>query len=252
MFLLGLLGVASLPLVLVPMIRVGGLPEGMPDLPFAAVVALSMVNPVLLLAVGAAAGAWLTPRLGLVSLVAAHAESGAPIIPPLRAAAPMAVAFGLALAGLTLLLDAAFQPFLSPEWKTVAAEMSDSEGLVGPLVAGLLYGGITEEIMLRWGVLSFFGWVAWRVFQRGKGKPSSGGMWVAVTLAALLFGVGHLPAAAALAPLDSALVLRVIILNALGGVVFGWLFWRRHLEAAMLAHASAHVGFAIFSLTGLV
>ena len=29
--------------------------------------------------------------------------------------------------------------------------------------------------------------------------------------------------------------------NTLAGLVFGWLFWRHGLEAAMVAHALAHV-----------
>jgi membrane protease YdiL (CAAX protease family) len=250
LFLLGLLGVATLPLVLVPMIRAGALPEGVPDLPLPALVALSMINPVLYLAGMTALGAWLAPKLGLRSLVAARPSAGTPLRPQLHTAAPIAVAIGLALSALTILLDAAFQPFLSPEWTEAAAEMPEPGGLAA-LVSGLLYGGIAEEIMLRWGVLSFFAWAAWRLFQRGKGVPSRAAMWTSIVLAALLFGAGHLPAAAALAPLDSVLVLRVISLNALGGLFFGWLFWRYHLEAAMLAHASAHMGFALLAWSGL-
>jgi membrane protease YdiL (CAAX protease family) len=77
-------------------------------------------------------------------------------------------------------------------------------------------------------------------------------MWGAIILAAVLFGVGHLPAVSAIAPLTSMLVMRTVLLNALGGIVFGWLFWRRSLESAMLAHASAHVGFALVRLGGVV
>jgi hypothetical protein len=40
-----------------------------------------------------------------------------------------------------------------------------------------------------------------------------------------------------------------VLLNALGGVLFGWLFWRRSLEAAMVAHATTHVGFFIINLS---
>jgi membrane protease YdiL (CAAX protease family) len=250
LFLLGLLGIATLPLVLVPMIRARGLPEGIPDLPLPALVALSMINPVLYLAGLTAVGARLSPKLALRSLIATPSSTGTPLWPQLRAAAPTAIGIGLALSAITLLLDATFQPFLSPEWRGAAAEMPEPGGL-GALVSGLLYGGITEEIMLRWGALSFFAWAAWRLFQGGKGVPSPVAMWSAIVLAALLFGVAHLPAAAALAPLDSILVLRVISLNALGGLFFGWLFWRYHLEAAMLAHASAHVGFALLAWSGL-
>ena len=250
LFQLGLLGIATLPLILVPMIRSGALPEGMPDLPLPALVALSMINPVLYLAGMAALGAWLAPKLGLRSLVVARSEIGTPIWAQLRAAAPVAAGIGLALSVVTVLLDAAFQPFLSPEWTEAAAEMPKPGG-IGALVSGLFYGGITEEIMLRWGALSFFAWAAWRLLQRGGGTPSRVVMWTAIALAALLFGMAHLPAAAALAPLDSVLVLRVVSLNALAGLFFGWLFWRYHLEAAMLAHASAHVGFALLAWTGL-
>ncbi len=250
LFSLGLVGVSTLPLILVPMIRAGAVPEGIPDLPVPVLVALSMINPVLYLAIGTALGAWLTPKLGLTSLVVERTEAGTAVWSDLRASAPLAVAIGLALSVLTVLLDMAFQPFLSPEWRQAAAEMPAPGGL-GPLLSGLLYGGITEEIMLRWGVLSFFAWAVWRLLQGGKGSPRPGIIWSAITLAALLFGVGHLPAAAAIAPLDTAQVLRVVSLNAVGGLLFGWLFWRRHLEAAMLAHASAHVGLALLAWSGL-
>jgi hypothetical protein len=52
----------------------------------------------------------------------------------------------------------------------------------------------------------------------------------------------------ALTPL---IIIRTILLNALGGVLFGWLFWRRSLEVAMVAHATTHVGF-FFINVGLI
>lgn len=70
-------------------------------------------------------------------------------------------------------------------------------------------------------------------------------MWGALALTAVLFGVLHLRAVAGLAPLSAPLVARTVLLNALGGLVYGWLFWRRGLEAAMLAHAATHVGMTL-------
>jgi membrane protease YdiL (CAAX protease family) len=233
------------------MIRAGALPEGLPELPLAALVALSMINPVLYLAITAAVGAWLAPKIRLTSLVVDWRVNGSAVWSRLRAVVPFAVGVGLVLSLVTVLLDALFQPLLSPEWREAAAQVAEPGG-IGPLVAGLLYGGITEEIMLRWGALSFFAWAVWRLFQRGEGAPSGGVLWIAIGLAALLFGAGHLPAAAALAPLDTMLIVRTVSLNALGGVFFGWLFCRYHLEAAMVAHASAHVGFALIAWSGAV
>jgi membrane protease YdiL (CAAX protease family) len=39
--------------------------------------------------------------------------------------------------------------------------------------------------------------------------------------------------------LTPALIARALILNGIPGIAFGWLYWRRGLEAAMVAHFSA-------------
>ena len=65
--------------------------------------------------------------------------------------------------------------------------------------------------------------------------------WTANLLAALLFGVGHLPATASLLPLTPLVVSRALILNGLLGLAMGWLFWKRGLESAMLAHGMTDV-----------
>jgi membrane protease YdiL (CAAX protease family) len=40
-------------------------------------------------------------------------------------------------------------------------------------------------------------------------------------------------------------VTRILVLNGIAGVIYGALFWRRSLEAAMAAHMATHVAFAI-------
>ncbi|MFC6976650.1 type II CAAX prenyl endopeptidase Rce1 family protein [Halomicroarcula sp. GCM10025709] len=73
-------------------------------------------------------------------------------------------------------------------------------------------------------------------------------MWAAIVVSAVLFGVGHLPALAQSVSLTPALIARTVLLNAVAGVLFGWLYWRRSLEAAMVAHASFHVPLVVLSL----
>ena len=34
---------------------------------------------------------------------------------------------------------------------------------------------------------------------------------------------------------------RALLLNGIGGVTFGWLYWKQGLEAAMVAHFTANV-----------
>ncbi len=68
-------------------------------------------------------------------------------------------------------------------------------------------------------------------------------MWVSILFAALLFGIGHIPTYVhAITPDTPLLVLRILVLNAIGGITFGWLFWRKGFETAMLAHFLSDVG----------
>jgi membrane protease YdiL (CAAX protease family) len=119
------------------------------------------------------------------------------------------------------------------------------------LLAGVLYGGLTEEVMMRWGLMTLVVWGALRLFARGdtRARPhdrrSSAICVTAIVVVALVFAAGHLPAAAAMAPLTSLGITRILSLNTIAGMLFGWLYWRRSLEAAMIAHASVHVAFAV-------
>ena len=122
-----------------------------------------------------------------------------------------------------------------------AAEL---DPLVG-LVQGLLYGGITEEILVRWGLLSLLAWLLLKLR-----LPGHVATWIAVVAAALLFAAGHLPALAVAAELNAPLVIRTLLLNAVGGIAFGALFVRHNLEAAMLAHMAAHIVFFVARLAG--
>lgn len=116
-----------------------------------------------------------------------------------------------------------------------------------PLAARLLYGGVTEEVMVRWGLMSFLVWAAWRVAQRGGGEVSGGIVWFAIVISSLLFGLSHVPSvAAALGSVPAFVVVYITLGNAAFGMVAGFLFWRYGLESAISAHLLAHVlAFAI-------
>ena len=57
----------------------------------------------------------------------------------------------------------------------------------------------------------------------------------------VVFGAGHLPTTATVLSLTPLLIARALVLNGIGGIVFGWLYWKRGLLAAMLAHFSADI-----------
>ena len=77
------------------------------------------------------------------------------------------------------------------------------------LGARMFYGGVTEEILQRWGLMSVLAWALVKVI-----GDRDVAMWIAITLAALTIGVGQLPALFGLVPDAPAVpVARTIGLN---------------------------------------
>jgi membrane protease YdiL (CAAX protease family) len=109
------------------------------------------------------------------------------------------------------------------------------------------YGGIAEEVLLRLFLVSLFVWITFKIKKNADGQPASVGIWLSIILAAVFFGLGHLPATAQITPLTGLVIIRAIVLNGAGGVIFGWLYWKKGLESAMIAHFSADIVLHIFT-----
>lgn len=234
----GALGVLALGLQEPPATLLEQAPH-LRQLPAAGLKALLLVNPLLIMTALAAIGAALAHRVGLHSRLSGQ--------PDADLAPTQALLAGLGVAVVLAVADAALAGSLGDEWRRAAAQAQAAPPWPA-LAIGLLYGGLAEEVMMRWGVMSLVAWALWRLAQRSSAeatRPSPRVMWAAIGLSALVFALAHLPAVAQMAPLSPALVARTVALNALGGIVYGWLFWRRGLESAMLAHASTHVGLAL-------
>ena len=206
------------------------------------IILASVFQSAVILALAVWGGTALAPALGLRAPAFEAAAAARPIMAALRPQILPGLIAGVA-AGLLLFLSLR----LSPE--PVA-------GLQGPftppLYARVLYGGITEEVLLRWGLMTAFTWLAWRFIQGKHGAVRPGLVWLALVASALLFGVGHLPVASYLiGSLTAAVVLFVVGVNTAFGLLFGWLFWRRGLESAMIAHAVTHlVSYAATQVSG--
>ena len=242
----GVVGVIAAVPVIVPLIEdvLAGLPE-VPEMPFAGVVALALVNPLLLLAVATLVGVLVAPRIGLRSGIAERAAGARLGVGQILRWWPLAVLVGSGVGIALVVLDALSQPLLGP----AAGDLALLDGrTLSVTVAGIFYGGITEEIMLRWGLMALLAWGAWRVAGRGSPRPSPALMWGAIVVSAVAFGLLHLPAVGAITDITLPVIVRTVVLNALGGVAFGWLFWRRNLETAMLAHAMAHVAMTVIAV----
>lgn len=241
LWVLGMAGVLSFLLVdLEALIAMVPVPEDQKaDMPPWYVIKLaSVVQPAILMTVAVMIGMWLAPKVGLRAPAAEAFAERRPISPELRPQLVPGIIAGI-LSGIAIVACwVIFKPFLEPEF------VARSEGFnkLIPAAVRFLYGGLTEEVLLRWGMMTFLAFLFWRIFGRGSERPGGSAFVAAIMVSALLFGAGHLPIASLLAGgLAVPLALFVIIANSIFGIVAGFLYWRRGLETAMIAHIFAHV-----------
>lgn len=112
------------------------------------------------------------------------------------------------------------------------------------LLSGIFYGGVVEEIILRLFNLSLIAFILYKAFARKKDKENipSSIYWVAILISTILFALGHLPATLAYFGIASVpIILRMIIFNAIPGLAFGYLYWKKGLEYAIICHMFTHV-----------
>lgn len=200
---------------------------------------LTLIQPTVLLTAAVLIGIVLAPKVGLSAPVAeALAGNGRALGAALTPQIIPALVGGLA-GGIGIILNwLIFKPFLPPDFVARNAELSK----VVPLATRLLYGGITEELLLRWGLMTLLVWAAWRILQRRRAEPRAVYFVGAIIFSAIVFGLGHLPLAFALVPDASvALIVYVISGNFIFGAIAGYLYWKKGLESAMMAHMLAHV-----------
>jgi len=101
---------------------------------------------------------------------------------------------------------------------------------------------VLEELLYRLFLLSGMVVALRRIATRPGRLSPEGTMWIAIALSALLFAAAHLPPWTQTSGGAPGLVLGVVlVLNAIGGMVFGIVYVRRGIEAAMLAHFAADV-----------
>ncbi len=200
--------------------------------------ATALVKLPVLLAVAAAQGALLGFLLSWVGLrLGASLRLGAPWLEswlsggprPSSSAWPAAALLGAVTGAAIIGLSLAFGPIVG------GAGGADVAPAVWKGLLASAYGGVFEEVLLRLFVMTGLVWLLARLAP----KRPAWVFWGAIVLAALLFGAAHLPTAAQLMELSPAVVGRVVLYNAVGGLAFGWLYWKRGLEHAILAHFCA-------------
>lgn len=207
-------------------------------LPLATIVALSIVQSAILLAIATGLGLFLAHRLGLGAPLLEAWLAGRPQVPGMARGLALAAAAGAGVGAALLAFEVAvFLPRLPDALRSPATPPGPGQGALAAL-----YGGIGEELLTRLFLLTLFAWLLSRLARgHARGRPSDAVLWTATVAAALLFGALHLPATAALTSITPLVATRALLLNGIAGLAFGWLYWSRGLESAMIAHFTADI-----------
>ena len=206
---------------------------------------LSVVQTGALLSVAIFIGVQLTPSLGLSAPAAealatrnSSAANGDGFIAALKPQVVPGLIAGF-IGGVAILSTwLLFRPMLPPLFVLRAENLNSSM----PVLTRLLYGGIAEELLLRWGLLTLLAWAGWRIFQRGRGTPRLVYFVSANLISSVVFGIAHLPLVIALGvDFTLPIVIFIVLANSLFGLIAGYLYWKKGLESAIIAHMSTHV-----------
>lgn len=111
-------------------------------------------------------------------------------------------------------------------------------GVHPPFWAGALasiYGAVNEEVLLRLFLFSFIYYIFRKLCKCSNGNRVLL-LWTVNIIVSIIFGLGHLPAALKLINPSYFEIFRILLLNGIPGMVFGWLYWSKGLWTAMVAH----------------
>ncbi|MCL1852551.1 MAG: CPBP family intramembrane metalloprotease [Peptococcaceae bacterium] len=195
---------------------------------------LAFVQGLIMFSVVTFIGLFLAPKVGFGLLVLSGGESK---WQRLKVVIMPSILFGV-LSGVLIVLGEylVFQAIF-----TVPISLSDTHVPIWTAFLASFYGGIAEEVLLRLFVMTLFVWLISKFKKNVEGLPTNWSIWLAMILASILFGLGHLPATSEMTDITVAVVARAVVLNGIGGIVFGWLFWKKGLVSAIIAHFSADI-----------
>jgi len=200
------------------------------------IIIASFVQSLVLVIIAAAVGTALAPRAGLdapffEALVTPGTSAWSALQPQLLPA------FVLGVAG-ALVFVAAYYWFFRRKLDAPTFTAIETVRMSLGMKARILYGGIVEEVLVRWGLMTLFVWFGVLLV----GEPTDLVMWLAIIVSGILFGLGHTPAILAAGGQKSSMFYTAeIALNLWAALIFGWLFWQYGLAAAMIAHALFHL-----------
>jgi hypothetical protein len=157
-----------------------------------------------------------------------------------RAVSALKISFvlGSCVAVVKFILDrflfSQFVPSLLMQWKQIPF------GLVWIIP---FEQGIGDEIFHRLFWMTILVWIIYKIQKPENNQPTPIGVWTAILIATIFSIPGTVFWFS-----GPIIGLQLTILTAVGGIVFGWLYWKKGIESAILAHFISSVVLVVLSL----
>lgn len=205
---------------------------------------LTVIQPFFLAVLAPLAGHFFTYRLGLKSVVYDYFDSQKVAKAKLKVSLQPALVLGLLYGLMIASFDLIFRPWL-PDIV--------SQGLQAPslidLVGSIFYSGVVEEVMLRFGLMTLFLYII--SFQARR--VTKGRVIFTIVFQTVLFMMAYLPNVTTYLDLTPVVVIRLFVFVGLSNLLFSYLYYRYHIEAAMISHmTSVLVSGLLASLLALI
>ncbi|HEX4631783.1 MAG TPA: CPBP family glutamic-type intramembrane protease [Chthoniobacterales bacterium] len=203
-------------------------------MPLPVLMAVQIMQSAILFAAFISLGLVLAPRAGIdLPVLRAWFYGGGAPAP--KNAAVLPIIAGVAVSGILVLIFYMYFLPRIPDWPVgLEAAMPIWKRLLS-----CLYGAINEEIVARLFALSLLLWLFRKIAREQSPQASPIIFWIANLIVAGLFALGHVPAAKAFLQITPLVIVALFTINGAASLLFGYLCWKRGLEAAMLAHFSA-------------
>lgn len=234
LFIIGLLGVFSLLTVTIPL---ENLPIELKDkIPPQTLQYLVLINPTFLLLIAVCVGTVLHDKVGFsVPTISSILKIEYPTV-KFTEQIKFGVLLGLFAGVLITIIGIVFKSSIPQEFIKLGNEIKTTT------IARFLYGGLTEELLVRYGFMTLVVWLILKITKNDSPLI----YWAGIILASILFAFGHFPIVFnAIQNPTILLLIYVLIGNSIAGMFFGWLYWKKGLEAAIIGHIFAHVAMII-------
>ena len=143
---------------------------------------------------------------------------------------PYGIVGGIIVGVLITLIIIAFRPIISNDPTFLRVDIKTY------LPGALLNEGITWEIISRFGYLTLFVWLISKI----SGKLTPTVYWTAILISGIIFGLASLTITYVPKGMPTTAELSFSMIQSIVYATgFGWLYWKKGLETAMIAHIIA-------------